>query len=85
MADKAGVLVLTGSRHTRIGTPGAEGEAVGPGTDTGVCFFARWFPSLFAHKHKQMKMANTSTRSVRVMDAPQLHVARGMGISYSLM
>jgi hypothetical protein len=29
MADKAGVLVLTGSRHTAIGAPGAEEEAGG--------------------------------------------------------
>jgi hypothetical protein len=44
-----------------------------------------WFPSLFVLVREQMKMANTSTRSVGVMDAHQLQMARGMDVNYALM
>ena len=64
MADKAGVLVLTGSRHTAIGAPALRKRRWAQAPCKGL-FLSRWFPSLFVLVREQMKMANANTQRQR--------------------
>lgn len=87
MADKAGVLVLTGSRHTAIGAPALRKRrwAQAPCRGLFLCVMVSESPGLFVLVREQMKMANTNTCSIGVMDAHRLQTAREMGASYALM
>jgi hypothetical protein len=87
MADKAGVLVLTGSRHTAIGAPALRKRrwAQAPCRGLFLCAMVSESPGLFVLVREQMKMANTNTCSIGVMDAHRLQTAREMGASYALM